>query len=225
MSTIRANAFLDSAGGNTATINGITPSVGGGKLSVFTTGTGATFTPDSKTRSMWIRLVGGGGGGGGCNATAGNFGGAGGSGAYLEEFFPTILASYTYTVGALGTGGAAGANAGSDGGNSTFVAGAITYTAAGGQGGAAGSNNAVKTTAGGIATGGDINVPGETGYTDTVFSRGGANAFGRATITIGAGSGSQGLIYGGGGTGARSAGTSSAGGNGNAGVLIVMEIF
>jgi hypothetical protein len=48
MSTVKANAYLDAAGGNTATINGITPiaigSVGGSSASVALSGTSVTFT-------------------------------------------------------------------------------------------------------------------------------------------------------------------------------------
>jgi hypothetical protein len=74
------------------------------KVTVLTSGTGATFTTDAKTKAIRVRLVGGGGAGGGATSTNGFFGGGGGAGAYIEDFIAAPASTYTYTIGAGGTG-------------------------------------------------------------------------------------------------------------------------
>jgi hypothetical protein len=67
---------------------------------------------------------GSGGGGGGTGATAGSFGGSGGgAGGFVDAIIAAPLASYSYAVGAKGTGGSAGTNgfAGGNGGDGIII--------------------------------------------------------------------------------------------------------
>jgi hypothetical protein len=58
MSTIKANAYLDASGGNTATINGIVPAAGGYTLlGTLTTTSGSTQTLSSLTLTSYKQLV------------------------------------------------------------------------------------------------------------------------------------------------------------------------
>jgi hypothetical protein len=61
--------------------------------------------------------TGSGGGGGGVNNTSGRFGGSGGSsGGYIEAIITSPSSTYSYAVGAAGTGGAAADGNGAAGG-------------------------------------------------------------------------------------------------------------
>lgn len=65
---------------------------------------------------------GGGGGGGSSGATLGTQAGGGGGGAeYVELIINNPAATYTYTVGAKGTGGSGTGNPGSDGGTGEII--------------------------------------------------------------------------------------------------------
>ena len=101
-----------------------------------------TWTKPSNVSTVYVEVW---GAGGGCNsATAG--GGGGGYSAGLV----TVTGNVTVTVGTGGTAGGAG-------GNSSF-AGSTTPTGNGGAGGAVGAGGA-----GGTASGGTINLTGQTG--------------------------------------------------------------
>lgn len=198
-------------------------------------------------RAIRVRMVGGGGGGGGAATTGAGLVAAasgGGGGAYAESFITDIAglsASVTVTVGAGGAAGAAGANTGSAGGDSSFGA---AVSAKGGGGGEAGFANPVPTMGNGGAAGGS----GASSVGDLKFSGGnsgtahnnnaafpanppsGASVFSGqvgGTITGSGGSGTAGLIYGGGGSGGlngQNQATARAGGAGGAGIVIV-ELF
>jgi glycine rich protein len=126
------------------------PKSGFNSISVFTSN--GTFTvPDQITKIM-VQSWGGGGGGG--DDGAGNPGNGGGGGAYGLSIL-TVAPSQSIPI-VVGTGGAGG-SPGSNGGATTV----LTTTAGGGVGGSAGP--AVTPGTGGVATGFDVNMPGQSG--------------------------------------------------------------
>lgn len=203
---------------------------------LLTTGTAATYTVPAGTKALKICMVGGGGGGGG--ATVQPFGaGGGGAGGYVESFITSPSTTYTYTVGAAGTGTTTTGNAGTSTTFSTFTAGG----GAGGVGGTTGGNGG----AGGTATGGDLNTPGQPGGIGSrdiinAYSGGsnvrpwsGAGAstrFGSGGLALPPGgantNGNAGTGYGSGGSGAAGGATapSQTGGSGTGGIIVV-EVY
>lgn len=166
---------------------------------------GTTYTPDSGTQQIIIKMLGGGGGGGY------NWGSGGGGGGYLEKRIITGAgATATYAIGAAGTAGHSGTNGG-NGGDTTFSYNSVIYTAGGGPGGTNGSGSG--TTAGGTSTNGDLNITGGTGAS----ANSGALRVGVGTASIFGGQGTPGS--GGDGSGA-TPGVPNAGG---AGLIIVNE--
>ena len=205
-----------------------------------------TYTPSSNCIYAYVQICGGGGGGGGAAVTVSpaRAVGRGGSGAaYCAKtiYNPT---SQTVTIGAAGSGGAAGNNNGTSGGNSSF--GSI-LTANGGGYGVGGASLASPnysitgyTLVNALATGGDINVPGQApsyaiifgGATGASSGGGGGNSFlGSGGPSVIAGvtfsiNGLNGSGYGAGGGGGCSAGNIAAsGGNGSQGVCVVTEFI
>lgn len=125
-----------------------------------------TWTRPAGVNNVLVRVIaagGGGGGGGGFPASGGDSGGAGGSGGAAGQIVlapaNVTAASYTITVGALGTGGAAGpqlvnGSPGVAGGNSSFVGSDASITALGGSGGSGGQCGQVAASStGGVAVG------------------------------------------------------------------------
>ena len=104
-------------------------------VTVYTSGTDATYNRRNSSGASycWVTLLGGGGGGGGSNFT-GKEGGGGGGGERLR-FWIRLVANPTYTVGTGGAGGAAGTSGGV--GTSTWLNG---IAASGGDGGGGGYN-------------------------------------------------------------------------------------
>ncbi len=191
-----------------------------------------TYTPSGDVKSFVVYAIGGGGGGGGCPNTAGATGAGGGAGGTAIKVYTNPLASsYSYTIGAAGTG-VVNAN-GTAGGATTFD----VLTANGGGGGTVGlgTTGSPRTGGtGGTATGGDINITGMAGGAgvrlaatngyglagnggSTVFGSGGAGHSGGT-----AGNGLAGTGYGSGGGGSIG-NTARAGGNGAPGVVVVFE--
>ena len=86
---------------------------------------GNTYTPQTSTTKLFVRMVGGGGGGGGITGNAnGHSGGAGGAAGALTEAIFYVTGGTAYAI-SIGGGGAAGNNAGGvggNGGNTTFAA-------------------------------------------------------------------------------------------------------
>lgn len=207
----KANAYLDAAGGNTATINSVlvalasqaqaqagtdnttlmTPlrasqaisALGGlGGVNIQAFTASGTYTPTSGYK--WGIAFVTGGGGGGYNGT----GGAGAAGGTAIKVFDLVaLGSVSVTVGA-------GGNAGVAGGSSIIS----TVTATGGSQGLAGSTGGNA----GVAVGGNVNLYGGTGRGTSTTSNGGGSFYG----TNGA------------------AGTGGASGSaGSAGIVFIME--
>lgn len=132
-------------------------------VTLLTSGTAATFNFQSNTRRALIRQRGAGGAGGGADAdtasTDAGAGGGGGAGA-TQEFIVDVaalgLTSFTYTIGAKGTG-VNQAN-GNNGGDTIYSDGTNTVTAGGGSGGAARND----TTDVHVANGGNGGSPSKT---------------------------------------------------------------
>ena len=212
-------------------------------IQYLTSGTAATYTKNVNATSILVECLGGGGGGGGSAAATSNGAAAGGgaSGGYCRKYITSASATYTYTVGAAGAAGSTGFNNGGTGGTTTFSGG--TMSAGGGGGGGAGGtgSTAVVTFSGapgalGTVSGGDINVPGQSGgsgfnyLTVAISGEGGSNLYGQgAGISVAANAqntaGASGNNYGSGGAGGCTNNTVStaAGGAGTVGIIIVYE--
>ena len=206
-----------------------------------------TYTPSAGTTSILVQMVGGGGGGGGAAISSncgGDVGGGGGAGGYVEGIISALAPSYAVVIGAGGTAGAATGGNGGTGGNTTFNG----WTASGGVGG---NGDANKTAAhqtlggaGGAAAGGMMNFQGSsgsnglelqdnanTGYcfsgagAPTRYGSGGAAVGGIVNGSIGGNSPIANTGAGGSGAVANWACvvTSSPGGAGAAGVVIIYE--
>ena len=188
-------------------------SIGGVNYMVHTFLTSGTFTPASSTTVDYLVVAGGGGGGGG-----NHFGGGGGAGGFLTGTGLSISSqAYTITVGAAGVKGIT-TGPGGNGGNSVFS----TITSTGGGGG--GVYAYTPGYAGGSGGGG--------GGTDTSQSQlvGGTRTASPVQGNDGGDGLNNGPTYsagGGGGAGAVGvAGSASSpyGGDGGAGLNIVMGL-
>jgi hypothetical protein len=204
-------------------------------LAVLTSGT--SWTAPAGVTKIKITVTGGGGGGGANEAPSGAylFAGTGGSaaGTAIKIFTVVPGTSYTYAIGAGGTGGAAFVNGG-NGGNSTFTVGGTTVTATGGLGGGTGRYGDAKEGSG--ATNGDINIfgggsgsvtfgnSGSTHPSQTPSGMGGASFWGGGPRTYGTemtGAGASANAWGAGGSGGASAGGVANGGAGKQGIIVV----
>lgn len=202
-----------------------------------------TYTLPTGCRAIRVRVQGAGGGGGGAGAAGGSgrasVAGGGGYGGFVESFISSPAASYSYTVGAAGTGGAAGVNVGVDGGDSTFSdGGSLSITAGGGAGGAGSGSTASNTQnlggLGGTATGGDLNIPGDPGECGLIvggdisnLGRGASGPLGspgRQTLSADGGDASGYGAAGGGGSG-QDNNTARAGGDGVGGLITIEEYY
>lgn len=170
--------------------------------------TSGTFTVPDFIFKLRVQLWGG--GAGGSTSSAGLAKGGSGAGGYVLSILdvtPGQMIPYT-----IGAGGAAG-SPGAAGGTSTFS----TLTAGGGAAGA----TTIYPTAGGTAAGGTVNIPGQaggpgdagsgTGGTGGSSSNGGGggNNVSPANASI-----QNGVVPGGGGSGAYDAGTAGSGAGG-----------
>lgn len=203
-----------------------------------------TWTKLTGLKFVIVEVVGAGGGGGGAASASGaaSGGGGGGGGGYsLKKILVGSLGSTeTVTVGAGGTAGAGTPTTGGVGGTSSFGSHCSATGGAGGGANASGSADLPGGTsgAGGVGSGGDLNVTGSAGRMGLRFgiaanavgggggdSRwgGGANNNNAASGTA---AGSAGGLYGGGASGgADTDGAAKAGGVGGAGLVIVHEYF
>jgi hypothetical protein len=190
----------------------------------------ATWTKPAGLKYVIVEVVGGGGGGGGSTTTNENTAGGGGGG-YSKKLIAaaTLGATETVTIGAGGTAGAGTGAVGGTGGTSSFG----SHCSA--TGGAGGNYTAdFEGGAGGVGSGGDINVQGQGGVSGAIganFSNGngGSSVLGGGGISRTGGSdetGDSGKLYGGGGSGAvNRSGGDMAGGVGGAGLVIVTEYY
>jgi hypothetical protein len=209
-----------------------------------TTGTSATYTPTSGTRSIYVEVIGAGGGGGGVDgqgAGTNALSASGAGGGYAAILITNMSQTFTYTIGAGGSGGAAGNNSGSAGGTSSFIGSTTgTISATGGSGGDGdnGNNTFPKITqgvAGGSGSGGTVNYAGSwsSNAVSTAIgsldrsTAGAAPTIGGGAIGPNAATGTNGTNYGEGGTGTSvsAAGANYAGGDGASGVIRITEFF
>jgi hypothetical protein len=176
-----------------------------------------TYTPTVGARALYVECVGGGGEGGQATATTANasVGGGGGAGGYSASWLTSILASYSVTVGAGGSGAAVAA-AGNAGGDTIFGSNVVVAHggAGGGAGTAAGTVAAISQGGAGGAVGvGDYSTAGNRGGWGVVVSGSLVCAGGGAPGYFG-GSPHPGdwATSGGGGTGAGAANSGAGGG-------------
>lgn len=186
------------------------------------TGSG-NYTPTAGTTSIEVELQGAGAGSAGVPANSGtqaSVAGSGATGGYVRHRYTSGFSGLAYAVGAAGAAGTSGGGVGGNGGATTFG----SLTAGGGQGtvcvqttsvGAAGSGTA------GTATGGNIlNIPGY---------RANAGFFiinsGMLLATPPTPSTCFGLLYGFGGAGTATGGSTGAfaGQSGGPGTILVHE--
>lgn len=208
-----------------------------------------TYTPTTGMVSCVTQIVSGGASGGGVAGTvsqgAAGTGGAGGAYAMRGYTAAQIGASAAVVIGAGGVAGTAGNNPGNAGGTSSFTpAGAGTVLSC--TGGVAGSGTAASATigttgaqpAGGVASGGQINIDGQVGTNGWWLAagtfcspgNGGSSHLGLGGLSFpfasaSALNGAAGSGYGAGGCGAGATITADrAGGAGTNGVCIVIEL-
>jgi len=158
---------------------------------------GTTYVVPSDVNSFLV-MVSGATGGGSTNAS----GGIGGAG-YSEKYYSgTLSASYSFSIGAGGTG------SGTSGGNTTFDT--ITVTSSAGLSAVSSAGGA-----GGVASGGSFNANGGNGGTGVSTSSGGGGGGGGAGSRAGAGgtggNASTNMGGGGGGTGGNNGSGATAG--------------
>jgi len=187
--------------------------------------TAQTYTKPSNLKYAIVEVQGA-GGGGQANTTSGQCGPGGAGGGYSKKLYAASSLSTTESVyvGPGGTGGAVD-TAGNYGGPSIFKS-QISY------GGTGGGNHGSTVTAGGVATGGDINIDGQTGSTNDmtsgspISSAGGSSFLGLGGFgNIFGSTGAAGTGYGGAGAGGPSTGGDVAGGAGSPGIVIVTEYY
>jgi hypothetical protein len=183
-----------------------------------------SFTVPIGVTKVRSRVWGAGGGGGGAFAGAGSGGGGGG---YAEGMYAVTPGQViTVTVGVGGVGGTGAPTGGSVGGTSSF--GAFASATGGGGGGGGLGVVALIVAAGGVATGGAMNVGGNGGYGGSNSGSGGSGfaggagggAFGTSLTTSNTSSATGNFPGGGGGGGAHPT-TSQAGGTGQGGLVVV----
>ena len=202
---------------------------------------GTSYTTGAATNTIFVRLQAGGGAGGGCTSVASAVAAAGGgsAGGYAEKTFTVAPnTTYTYAIGAGGTGSSGAA--GNPGGNTTFAVGATTVTANGGLGGPqAVSAITLKGFLGAaspaVSTNGDLNAGGQPGGGGVslivagpigLSGNGGSSLFGPGALgVIAAGAGTTATVgFGGGGSGSLTGSSAArAGGDGRLGCIIVDE--
>lgn len=192
----------------------VTPGGAGGFVSVqyFTTPGAITWTRPAGIKKIYVYVIGGGGGGQQSGTSA--LCGGGGGGCAIKLIDVTSISSISGTVGA---GGAVNAAGSSSIFNSTII----------GAGGGVGSNGGGYPIGGvgGAASGGDLNIPGETASANSTSGNsgtpGGKPAFFGQAGPGGGYSGSVGNgLYGGGGGGN---GYSNSAGAGGDGIIVVYE--
>lgn len=200
-----------------------------------------TYTPSEGTDAILVEVQGPGGGGAGASSasTTARVGGGGGAGGYAKKWIEQPEASYAVEVGLGGSGGASGQNHGNPGTKATKIGTIIECNpGSGGISSGTGSTTALVTGGdGGVATGGDINIDGQSGWIGIKVSAGVRSTGAGANSPLGTGgksasftsdtSSAAGLDasgFGAGGSGATSSTTTGqAGGSGSSGVVIIWE--
>lgn len=222
------------------------------QLTIQTYSASATHTPTSGTKASLVIVTGAGGGGGGADCSSATDSTAiassgSAAGTAIRLYNATEMgASAAVTIGAVGT---AGANTGTDGGaggdavfNPAGTGDTLTGTGGlGGDGVVAGASTLAlgEPVAGGVPTGGQINIKGGDSFFGTAHADydrasgapGGASFWGGgprpgASVTSGQSAGNNGVAPGTGGSGAvcQTNTTGAAGGTGGPGLVVVIEL-
>ena len=126
--------------------------------------TSGTFTVPVGVTTVQAEGWSGAGGSGG--ATQNNAGSGGGAGAYSKKTITGLTPGATITV-TIGAGGTAGATAGGNGGNGGTTSFGAYFTCTGGSGG---PGNSSAGASGGGASGGDLNIAGQSGNGGSIIS-------------------------------------------------------
>lgn len=190
------------------------------------TSASGTYTPTAGMKKVLFIAVGPGGNGASITAVDEMSGGGGGGGTCIRLMTAAqIGASKAYTVGASS-------------GNNTTLNTTDLVANSGSNGSASGLTTTLGTQAaggaGGTASGGDLNIPGEAGQRGIIYDTtngcggaGGSSMFGAGGAESGTeAAGANGTAYGGGGGGAHCAGgVDRAGGTGAAGVIYAIEFL
>jgi hypothetical protein len=199
-----------------------------------------TFVTQATTNRIRLYMVGGGGGGGGCLVTSGICAAGGGGGGCAAEYMVNVSGStsYSYTIGAGGSGGVGG-NVGYVGGGTFMTIAGTVYSASAGLGGQSMiGGTTVLLDKGNLATcvaGNFYPTRGSTAMrissTVGLSGSGGSSTSGIGGMSTGGLSteistnGNPGSGHGSGGSGAysKTARTSYTGGTGTSGVIIIDE--
>lgn len=185
-----------------------------------------TYTPTAAMKKVLMIAVGPGGNGADITNVDEVSGGGGGGGTAIKLFTAAdIGASKSYTVGQTS-------------GNNTTLNTTLLVANSGSNGSASGNTTTLGAQAaggaGGTASGGDLNIPGEMGCRGIIFStsagkggKGGSSVFGHGGREAGTDEGGNaGSAYGGGGSGCHtSADVNRSGGAGAAGVIYAIEFL
>lgn len=204
----------------TTTFTGPTVGFGTASVTVFTTVGTTTFSLNENTKYITVELVGGGGASSGMDVDANTGGPGAGSGGYARKLIPRsdLSASTVVVVGAGGTGTSAGSTctAATSGTNSAFG----SIIANGGVFSNCNSSGGV----GGTATGGDINITGQSGSdnSDSFPGVGGSNPLGMGGVNYLQTNAVTGTGY---GSGASGPSFDDSGANGRQGIVIVTEYY
>ena len=184
-----------------------------------------TYTVPADITKIVVDLVSAGGGGGGGDGATWSSGGSGGSNA-IKTLSVSVGQTYTLTIGSAGAGGTGGGH-GSAGGTASFVNASGTTVNLQCTGGGPGKYNGASD-AGGVATGGDLNIDGARG---SATAGGGQSAwvaastrwgFPSAWINAGADAAQPGVGYGAGGCAAY-AFLNGVGAAGRPGLCVITE--
>jgi hypothetical protein len=190
------------------------------------TSASGTYTPTALMKKVLMIAVGPGGNGADITNVDESSGGGGGGGCAIKLFTAAnIGASKAYTVGQTS-------------GNNTTLDTTLLVANSGSNGSATGNVATLGAQAaggaGGTASGGDLNIPGEQGGRSITYStsagsggKGGRSAFGMGGAQSGTDAGGNaGAAYGGGGGGCHtSADVNRSGGAGAAGVIYAIEFL
>ena len=184
-----------------------------------------TYTVPTGITKIVVDLISAGGGGGGGDGAQWSSGGSAGSNA-IKTLTVSVGQTYTLTIGAAGGGGGGGTH-GTAGGTASFVNASGTTVNLQCTGGGGGKYNGASD-AGGVATGGDLNIDGARGNST---AGGGQSSWVAASSRWGfpsgwtgatAGAAQPGVGYGAGGCAAYAA-TNGIGADGRPGLCVITE--
>lgn len=177
------------------------------------TGSG-TFTIPQGITALKLTVTGGGGAGGGGTAAANTSGSGGGSGGTAIKWLSGLTPGNTLTV-VVGGGGAGASGAPGNAGVASAVSSGtqVIATVTGNPGGGGGTGTALGGS-GGTATGGDLNLSGNSGTFELVTASNGTGQLGAPSFWGGGGTGGASGVNPGSAGGAPGAGGGGGGGGG-----------